>query len=285
MSQGWASDTGDLANSVRTLDRDRFLCSQFAPAERRPAILVLYAFNQELARIAESVSEPPLGQIRLRWWHDAVAAIFEGRSPPPHPVMPGLTEAIEKYDIERHSFDAILTARAFDLESEPPANLDDLIAYATGTSAALNALVLDVLGVKDDASADAARAAGIAWALIGLLRAVPHHARRRRLYLPADLCQAASITEDEIFAGKAKSIGTEIISVIAMEARRHLAEARSRRHEVDQAALPVLLPSILADTYLAQLAASGFDPFVAPSKSAGPLQIAALTWAAFRGRY
>ena len=38
---------------VRRHDPDRFLTALFAPAERRDALLVLYAFNHELARARE----------------------------------------------------------------------------------------------------------------------------------------------------------------------------------------------------------------------------------------
>ena len=32
----------------------------------------LYAFNHELARAREAVSEPPLALIRLQWWREVV---------------------------------------------------------------------------------------------------------------------------------------------------------------------------------------------------------------------
>jgi len=53
---------------VRRHDPDRFLTALFAPAGRQGALLTLYAFNHELARAREMVSEPPLALIRLQWW-------------------------------------------------------------------------------------------------------------------------------------------------------------------------------------------------------------------------
>ena len=44
---------------VRRHDPDRFLTAAFAPAEKRDALLTLFAFNHELARAREVVSEPP----------------------------------------------------------------------------------------------------------------------------------------------------------------------------------------------------------------------------------
>ena len=61
------------AQEVRRHDRARYLSSLFAPDERREDLFALYAFNLEVAKTAEVVSEPMLGQIRLQWWREAIA--------------------------------------------------------------------------------------------------------------------------------------------------------------------------------------------------------------------
>ena len=57
---------------VRRHDPDRFLTALFAPAERREALFVLYAFNHELARAREVAREPMLAMVRLQWWREVV---------------------------------------------------------------------------------------------------------------------------------------------------------------------------------------------------------------------
>jgi len=66
---------------VRSADKDRWLTALFVPEERRPLIHALYAFNAELARIRDQVSQPMLGEIRLQWWEDAVNAIYGAPRP------------------------------------------------------------------------------------------------------------------------------------------------------------------------------------------------------------
>jgi len=44
---------------VRRHDRDRFQTVLFAPAARREALFALYAFNYEIARVRERISERP----------------------------------------------------------------------------------------------------------------------------------------------------------------------------------------------------------------------------------
>ena len=79
-----------IAALVRRHDPDRFLTALFAPPEKRDALLTLYAFNHELARAREVVSEPPLALIRLQWWREVVEGAHRR-----HEVADPLRAAIE----------------------------------------------------------------------------------------------------------------------------------------------------------------------------------------------
>ena len=62
-------------------DKDRFLSCLFAPTDARPHLFALYAFNVEIARIRETVSEPQIGLVRQQWWLDTIDGIYAGRTP------------------------------------------------------------------------------------------------------------------------------------------------------------------------------------------------------------
>jgi len=64
---------------VARFDHDRHLITLYAPQDKRGALCALYAFNYEISRIRESVSEPMLGEIRLQWWHEAIDDIYDGK--------------------------------------------------------------------------------------------------------------------------------------------------------------------------------------------------------------
>src|ERR1043166_3899959 len=80
-----------LSQSVRAADPDRYFATLFAPASMRPLLWALYAFNHEVARVAESVREPMLGAIRLEWWRETAegAALAKPRN---HDVAKGLVD-------------------------------------------------------------------------------------------------------------------------------------------------------------------------------------------------
>ena len=83
----------------------------FAPADRREALWALYAFNHEVAKTREVVTETRLGLIRLQWWKDAVLGIFNGQKPLKHQVVEPLAEAIAKYSLPREPFETLMSAR------------------------------------------------------------------------------------------------------------------------------------------------------------------------------
>ena len=124
------------ARELRRHDRDRYLACLFAPAARREALFSLYAFNLEVARTAEAVSEAMLGRIRLQWWREALEEIYDGR-PRRHEVALPLAAAVQTHGLSRTHFDRLIDAREFDLDKEAPQDLARLEAYAEATSGGL----------------------------------------------------------------------------------------------------------------------------------------------------
>ncbi len=253
-------DNRHCAEMVRQRDYDRYLCGLFAPEESRIAVFALLAFNAEVARSREVVSEPILGHIRLQWWRDALDGIYEGH-PLRHQVVQPLAEAVARFDLPRGPFQALLEARVFDLQDEPPADFAALEHYAEATSAGLTRLTLHCLGAAQPRALQAGRHIGIAWALTGLLRAVPFHAAQRRLFLPLDRLQAAGLIVDDVFERRKPKALAVVVAGIAAEARRHLRQARSLRVGIPRAALPALMPATLLDGYLARLARYRYDVY------------------------
>jgi NADH dehydrogenase [ubiquinone] 1 alpha subcomplex assembly factor 6 len=268
-------------DDVRRHDHDRYLCALFLPARIRDAAIALLAFNAEIARTREIVSEPLLGQIRLQWWRDTLDEISAGKVRE-HPVVSALAAAMSEHGIERTRLDAMIDAREADLEDAPPRNLAALEAYARATSGNLTASVMGLLGDRAPAFA-AAEEVGTAWALVGLARAVAFHAQTHRLFVPEDLLSAYEIERRSLFDLKPTPGLNRAIADIAGRAHELLASARAARESVTRAERRVLLPAVLADRYIADMAQAGNDPFAFPASQ--PARALRLAWAAWRGRY
>ena len=234
------------ADQVRRFDPDRYLTVLFAPAARRPSLFALYAFNLEIAKTAEVVSEAPLGLLRLQWWRDILEAIEAGRESR-HEVAQPLAEAVRRHGLDPVLLGRLIDAREFDLEGRAPENLAALEAYAEGTAASVVHLALQILGVDAAAAGTAGRNVGIAGALAGLLRAVPFHAAAKRQYLPRDLCEAADLRIGDLFELRASPALCQVAEQIAACACEHIRAARALTGQVPKAARPALLGATLAD--------------------------------------
>ena len=246
---------------MRRHDRDRFQTTLFAPAPQRAALCALYAFNYEIARVREIVTEPMLGQIRLQWWREVIAAAFAGEPPRQHLVAVPLVTAIRDFGLSREYFDRLIDARERDLDPEPPRSLAELENYAEGTSATLVLLALEILGARQSAARDAGRSIGIGYALAGLLRAIPFHAAAGRCFIPADLAASAGLDFSDYKGRKSGPALRAAVEAIATAAARHLRSAREQRGAVPRAAIAATLPAVIADRFLARLERTGYDPF------------------------
>lgn len=241
--------------SVRRYDRDRFVTALFAPPGPREDLFTLYAFNTEIARIRETVSEPMLGQIRLQWWRDTMDCLCRGDATH-NPLADDLSQLIRRQSLPKPLFDRLIDARDLDMQDAPAETLGQLQTYVEDSAAGLSALAALVLGGDDAATQEAARHVGQAWGLVGLLRAHAFTIKVRRLHLPVG---EKKLDVEEVLAGHNPAGLSELAEQIAGLASTHLAAARKLRREVSRSALPALLPAKLADAYLGKLKAARFD--------------------------
>jgi phytoene synthase len=272
-----------LLAALRRFDNDRYLTCLFAPAAQRPYLLALYAFNLEIAKTAEVVQEPMLGQIRLQWWREAVAEIYGGR-PRRHDVVAALAAAVAACDLPEQDLLALIDAREFDLAGQPPQDLPALEAYVRASSSCLVILALRCLGCEGPAAAAAGEALGLAWGYTGLLRAIPFHARQKRCYLPVDTMEAAGLKPGNLFELRSTPALQTAVASLAVVADAQLAETRLRAGAVPRRGLAALLPAALARAYLKTLRQAGYDPFAPRVREQPPGRVWRLALAHMRGK-
>ena len=97
------------ADALRAGDKDRFLATLFADASVREDIFALYAFNLEIARVREIVSEPMIGEIRLQWWRDVLAGTRDAEAAA-HPVAGALMQAVRRHGLSSVPLDNLIAA-------------------------------------------------------------------------------------------------------------------------------------------------------------------------------
>jgi 15-cis-phytoene synthase len=221
-----------IAGLVRRHDPDRFLTALFAPPDRRDALLALYAFNHELARAREAVSEPPLALIRLQWWREVVEGAVRR-----HPVVDLLHAAIETGALARDDLLAMIDAR--EAEAEPGfATTDEWRGYLFGSAGGLAVAAGRLLGAPD---VETFRPLGAAYGLAGVLRSIPAHARRHRCLLPRDRLAEHALTPEQLIAEPTSPRVLALARMLAAEGTRLL-----RHMHLPRSAIAAALPAVLA---------------------------------------
>lgn len=267
-------------DALRRADHDRWLAAQFAPARERGDLLTLAAFHLEIARVRAAVRERMLGDIRLAWWRETVEALYTGVVRR-HAVAEALAPVIARHRLPQSLFQAMIEARAADLDDHPFTDEAALEAYAAATASGPMQLGARVLSA-DEGGDEAARHAGIAYAYSGLLRALAFHAAQGRLMLPLSWFTEAGADPDAFVSGRMSPEARRVCVRLADRAAAHLTAARAAWGTAARQALPALLPATLVIPVVRAVRRPDFDPFRAPA-TAGFKHLRMLT-AALRGR-
>lgn len=261
------------AQIARSSDHDRWLCALFAEPEAREAIFSLLAFNAEIARIRETVSESILGDIRLKWWMETLERL-PGDAPGANPVAVNLAQTIRDYDLPVPLFMDMLRGRSLDLNDTPPASMADLVHYADLTGGALHALIARVLA----GDMIQGRALGAVWALVGILRAIPFHYSHGLVLLPEDLLSREGLSKSTFLKPANRANLTRVIAQLARLIESRLSDVSGAKN---------LKPAeksmhILASMYMKKLRRRGYDIYgmdweIPGWRRAGRLWIGSLT--------
>ncbi len=231
-----------LVEFVRRHDPDRFFTALFAPAERRGALLALYAFNHELARAREAAREPGLALIRLHWWREVVEGA-EKR----HEVATPLSAALNAGELDRADLLALIDAR--EAEAEPA--IADLAAwrrYLLGCAGGLSVAAGRALGAADP---EILRPLGAAFGVAGVLRNTAALARQQRCLLPEDVLESAGLSPEFVIQRPDTPQLATVRNILADEGRKMLGEG-----SVPAGAIAAALPAVLAKRDLDRLTRS-----------------------------
>ena len=270
----------EIAQTVRRVDPDRYFSALFAPESLRRHLMTLYAFNHELARVGETVRQPLMGEMRLEWWRETLIGA-KGGTPRNHELARALAELFSARDLPLDLFTEMIDARAFDSSEEQFADWPAMEAYGDRTSGNLMRLAARILGARSEHDA-LAHEAGLAYAIVGLIRALPYHAARHKVYLPRDLLGAVGLSPDQIMSGAFdEKVKAAVMQTAWKATEYHLA---ARRFKPARTVMPAFLPAALVPLYLRRATRRSFNPLTHSGDVSQQRKQMALLSAALRRR-
>ena len=266
---------------VRTNDHERYLTTLFAPKAVRRPLWALLAFNQEIARIREHVKEDALGEIRLQWWREVLQEIEQGEIRK-QPVIAELASVPSYSDVHPLLLET-LEARTYEMSSGAGTDFASLENYAIGCGGALHEAMLRLCTntpISDEAIS-AARSAGAAWTMMGLVRALPYHWQADRNMLPQADEAAMQMRSSEQVYGALKPT----IEQMAGYVEKQVTNVTCLYGHVPKEARASILCTSLVRLHLSTLKKAALNPFELPALEAGDLRkVNCLFWNSLLGR-
>jgi phytoene synthase len=263
MSAGGASkeSAGFCADLVRTHDFVRYVSTLFVPAVERRALLAIYAFNAEISRVRDQVSQPLPGEIRLQWWTDALNGAGHGEVDG-NPVAAELMQAVRDFRLPVEPLSRLIDEHQFDLYNDPMPSMAALEGYVTDTASALFSLAARIMSRPSEAIEHLARHAGLAHGIAQVMAALPHDAARKQLFVPLQLLESHGSGMEEVFSGKQTPAARAAIDQLIGEARGHVETSLELLAGVPPQVRPVFLPLALIRRDLKRMSRADADPFV-----------------------
>lgn len=108
-----------LREQVRAQQYDLYILSLFFPSDLRPAAWTILAFYAEIMAVADKVTEPLAGAMRLAWWRERITDIYNGKPVPQHPVLQALVEVIAHHALPASLWQDMIDAAGRRIEREP----------------------------------------------------------------------------------------------------------------------------------------------------------------------
>ena len=239
---------------LQKYDSPSYTLQTFIPPSARSAYLCIRAFNVSLSSVADSVSSPTVGALRMQFWRDTISRTFDGR-PPKEPVAMLLSHALAELarrgarGLNRSWFMRVIGAREQYLTNAPYVDVAGLEAYAESTYSSLLYLTLSALPLHSLAADHLASHIGKASGIAAVLRGIPllafppppnHHSnpaglagslggtnRQGAVTLPLDVMASTGVREEDVQRHGAEAQGLrDAVFTVATRANDHLITAR-----------------------------------------------------------
>jgi phytoene synthase len=127
----------------------RLACAFIPDVEKRAEVMVLFAFLETLREIPERTTDPLMGEIRLRWWYEAIEEIEQGRPVRYHPLTEALKAIIERHGLATKDILDLIEGQ-MPLLDKGPLTIRDALGVADRGEGHLFRMASQVLGETAD---------------------------------------------------------------------------------------------------------------------------------------
>lgn len=212
----------------RKHDYENFLATLLLPPGARESTIAIRAFNVSVAQVQDQVSQGTIGQMRMKFWADALEGVYQN-APPAQPVVIQLGKAVSKHKLTKQWLQRLVTSREDHLLAKSFGTVAEVEDYAEKSTSSVLYLTLECLGVKNVHADHAASHIGRAQGLVTLLRALPYDSQKSRVYIPLDLLVQHKVSQNDLLRGSTEKKVKDLVFDLASTANAHIEKVTSNR--------------------------------------------------------
>ena len=203
----------------------------FLTKQKKMALTALYAFCREVDDIVDECKDYKTGKRRLDGWRVEIDRLFEKK--PQHPVSRALLPHLSTYNLSKEYFLEIIDGMEMDLNFHRYENFKQLQLYCYRAASVVGLLSARIFGFTNKDTLKYAHDLGIALQLTNIIRDLGEDAHRGRIYVPLDLLDQFSLTEDDILSSKRNGKLTLLVKYLGDQANDFYRSAMRRLPKED----------------------------------------------------
>jgi len=204
----------------------------FLPAERRRAIMALYAFCREVDDVVDECQDVALASTKLAWWRQEIGRVANGQ--PTHPVGLALQAASARFNLPTEQLLEIVDGMEMDLQQTRYLDFKGLSLYCYRVASVVGLLAAEIFGATDRQTRKYAHDLGMAFQLTNIIRDIGEDARRGRIYIPMDELKQFDVPAADILNARYSDNFTALMKFQTGRAEKYYEQAIAQLPAVDR---------------------------------------------------
>jgi phytoene synthase len=230
----------------------------FLSAERRRAIMALYAFFLEVEAVVGECNDISIASTKLTWWRQEIERVASGQ--PTHPVGLALKAVSANFNLPKELLLEIIDGVEMDLQQTRYLDFKGLSLYCYRVSGVLALLSAEIFGCSDRQTQKYARDLGMAFQLTKIIRDVGDDARRGRIYIPMDELKRFNVPAADILNAKYSDNFSTLMKFQTERTEQYYAQAFALLPAVDRKnQRPGLIMAAIYRTLLDEIKGENFQ--------------------------
>ncbi|MFH0855598.1 MAG: phytoene/squalene synthase family protein [Candidatus Omnitrophota bacterium] len=210
---------------TRNFAKTFYAASFFLPKETRDAAYSVYAICRLSDESVDDLKNPACPQ-KLDEIRQKIDLAYSGGLPLERALL-SFKQTINKYQIPKEYFQALLDGMLMDLAKTRYNNLEELNDYCYKVAGVVGLIMLKIFRCPDEPAKRFAVKLGIAMQMTNILRDVGEDYLRGRIYIPVDCLKQFRVTEEEIARCQVSGNFREMMRYLADKTKRDYEEAGS----------------------------------------------------------